>query len=185
MVDAEGFYQTKSNPGLRKLGFLATAAGKSAAQGVGNIFGFETVITHRHLVGIAMIMLELMIITAFAILFSSFSTPTLSAVLTVMIFLAGRLSEDILRFANRIVEVAMKDLGATSVDALPLSVLIKFNVARFFAMVTPNLDSVNITASIIHTDKLLVWRHSVLYCFAYTACLLMIATLVFRKRNFK
>ena len=45
--------------------------------------------------------IELMIITAFSVLFSSFSTPTLSMMLTVMTFIAGRLNETSSSSANR------------------------------------------------------------------------------------
>ncbi|MFP4381505.1 MAG: ABC transporter permease [Candidatus Sumerlaeia bacterium] len=181
----EGEVQLKSFPALRKAGFLLAAAGKSAVQAVGNFAGIETVVTHNLLIAIAMIMLELMIITAFAILFSSFSTPTMSAVFTVMIFLAGRMSEDILRFGNKIVEDGMKEFGVVVFENLPNAVQYKYYIARFFAMIVPNLDSINVSQAVVHTDDVSVWRYGILYCFGYTACLLMIAILVFRKRNFK
>src|SRR5262249_43296732 len=45
---------------------------------------------------IAITLLELMLVTAFSLLYSSFSTPTLSMFLTILTFIAGRLNEEIL-----------------------------------------------------------------------------------------
>ena len=184
--DAQGTRHLVEHPGLAKTAFLAKAMGKSVAQSAGNVLGFPSgAVSQNMLIAVAMICLELMIITAVAVLFSSFSTPSLSAMFTVMVFAAGRLNEDILRFANRVVVDALKERGAATFAALPLAVKIKVWFAQFFALIVPNLDSLNVSSSVVYSDQISVWRYSVLYAFCYTGMVLMLAILIFRKRNFK
>ncbi|NQU45047.1 hypothetical protein HQ520_17315, partial [bacterium] len=174
------------NPALAKAGFLLKSAGLSFAESIGNLFGFEGgAVSHSLLIAVVMIGLELMIITAFAVMFSSFSTPTLSAVFTVMIFLAGRLNEDILRFADRLVQEAMKAQQVIAMADLTLAVKIKAYIAYLMALAVPNLDSLNVTSQVIHADTVTVWRYSVLYAILYTAAILSMAILIFSRRNFK
>jgi hypothetical protein len=155
----------------------------SIGQSFGNLFGFATgAVSPNLLVAIAMISLRLMIVTAIAVFFSSFSTPALSAVFTVMLFLAGTLNEDILRFGMHMAETATKEAGGA---AIPLAVYIKVNLAYLAALVVPNLDSLDVNSEILHGDKVNVWRFSVLYAFCYTGVVLLGAILIFRKRNFK
>jgi hypothetical protein len=184
--DAQGVRHLVERPGLAKTAFLAKAMGKSVAQSAGNVLGFPSgAVSQNMLIAVAMICLELMIITAVAVLFSSFSTPSLSAMFTVMVFAAGRLNEDILRFANRVIADALKERGAATFAALSLGVKIKVWFAQLCALIVPNLDSLNVTSSVVYSDTISVWRYSVLYAFCYTAMVLMLAILIFRKRNFK
>jgi len=53
------------------------------------------------LVAVLLILVELMIVTAVAVLFSTFSTPTLSAMLTLGVWLIGRFSSDLVVFARK------------------------------------------------------------------------------------
>lgn len=182
---AEG-WKPVENPGLTKILFLGKAAGTAFIQGIGNMLGFAVgAVSPNLLIAVAMTGLELMIVTALAVLFSSFSTPTLSAVFTVMIFLAGRLNEDILRFGNRLVQEAMKNQGVVQFDHLDSATQIKSVVVHALALIVPNLDSLNITNQVVIAESLSVWRYGVLYSFLYTATLLMLAILIFRRRNFK
>ena len=52
------------------------------------------------LVAIGLILVELMIVTAIAVFFSTFSTPLLSAALTFAFFVVGHFSADLRNFAN-------------------------------------------------------------------------------------
>jgi hypothetical protein len=52
--------------------------------------------------------IELTIVTALAILFSAFTTPTLSMFFTVLTFLAGRLNRDIVLFYENIASQALE-----------------------------------------------------------------------------
>ncbi|HBF33640.1 TPA: hypothetical protein DDW35_03660 [Candidatus Sumerlaeota bacterium] len=182
-TNTSGQMQMVDHPGLVKAVFLLKAVVKSFGQSVGNLFGFATgAVSPNLLVAIALIGLRLMIVTAIAVFFSSFSTPALSAVFTVMLFMAGTLNEDILRFGMHLRETAIKEAAGA---AIPLAAYIKVNLAYLAALVVPNLDSLDVNSEILHGDKVNVWRFSVLYAFSYTGIVLLGAILIFRKRNFK
>jgi len=65
-----------------------------------------TFLTQGIIASSALTMLEMGVITAFAVLFSSFSSPTLSAFLTVTAFIIGRLNQDLYFFADLMIRRA-------------------------------------------------------------------------------
>jgi hypothetical protein len=169
-----------------KMKFTVGAIGHATVSGLLNFLGVAGEAVKENLqVATAMTCLELMIVTAFAVLFSSFSTPTLSAVFTIMVFLAGRSNEQILRLALRIVDQALKNENVTSFDALSFATRFKFYTARTVAALVPNLDSLNQSSAAVHGELLNAWRYPVLYALCYTGAILMLAILIFRRRNFK
>ncbi len=112
--------------------------------------------------------LEWLIIAGVAILFSSFSTPLLSTMLTLSIFLMGHLTESLLMLKDR--------LTSTIAD----SVL----TALFYAL--PNLELFNIRSQMVHnlplpTGYLLT---ATSYCVLYLGTLLMFASFLFQKKDF-
>jgi len=120
--------------------------------------------------------LEMMVITAVAIFFSSASTPILSAIFTTIVFLAGQLT-------NRVV-----DLGARLHADHPWAEKILYLVY----LVLPNLNNFNIRreAVLATQDRLHMAIPSselaacTLYGLAYTLSVLLAAHLVFSRRNF-
>ncbi len=112
--------------------------------------------------------LELSVVTAIAVLFSSLSTPILSAVYTLSLYLVGQWSYD------------LRDLAAKT--PAPLSSLM-----RFAANVAPNLPLFNmrslasqgITASPLHLAI------ATGYAMVYVACVLCLATAAFESKDFK
>ena len=186
-IDAKGQYTAVANMGLVKAGFLLQSFGKSLLLSIGNLFGFAYgAVSANLLILVAMTCLEMMIVTAFAVFYSSFSTPTLSAVFTVMTFLAGRLNEDILRFGITMVKNAMKAApAAKTLWDLSIATQLKIYLAKIAAFVVPNLDSLNLSSQALEDKTIQVWRFPVLYAFCYTAAVLMFAILIFRRRNFK
>jgi ABC-type transport system involved in multi-copper enzyme maturation permease subunit len=140
---------------------------------------------------IAVTLLELGTITAFAVLFSSFSTPTLSMFFTVLTFVAGRLNEDIIRFADQVRTQAMEaakaangwnDLVASVRTELPLSYYFSLGAAH----VVPNLGAFHKTVEqAIYEPNIQLWPGTILYGFLYIAGILSLAILIFNRRNFK
>lgn len=117
---------------------------------------------------------EMMVITAIAVLFSSFSTPILSAVLTLICYIIGHLSEDLLEWAKR-----LQEQGAYAVSKL-LWCLYYF---------LPNLEIFNLKNKVIYqedigsiTNVLFLYPG---YAVLYSAILLMIAIFSFTRRDFK
>lgn len=116
-----------------------------------------------------LIFLELMIITAVALLFSSFSSPALSALLTFFIFIIGHFSADMKTFAA--------SLNSTAAQYL----------FKFLYYLLPNLANYEFITKASHgmkpTAQMLVAITA--YTIVYIAILLSVATLIFSRRNFK
>lgn len=124
-------------------------------------------------------MLEMAIITAFAVMFSSFSSPTLSAFLTVIVFIIGRANEDLYFFADLLAR------KAGGVENLAGGQLVTYWFSLLATHVAPNLEVFNSRAQIADAIVPAVSGYSILYGFAYAAAVLVVATLVFNNRNFK
>src|SRR5438270_11546817 len=118
---------------------------------------------------ILLIYAELMILTAVALLFSSFSSPALSALLTFFIFIIGHFSAYLNTFAA--------SMGTMSARYL-------FG-ALFYLL--PNLSNYSYITPAAHgqTPPLALLFASLGYAVVYIAVLLAAATLIFNRRNFK
>jgi ABC-type transport system involved in multi-copper enzyme maturation permease subunit len=119
--------------------------------------------------GILLIYVELMILTAIALLFSSFSSPALSALLTFFIFIIGHFSSDLKGLASSMGSTSARWLFSALYYLLP-------NLANY-SFITPAAHGAVPQASQAAL--------TILYAFVYIAVVLAIATLVFRQRNFK
>ena len=118
---------------------------------------------------IFLIFLELLIVTAVALVFSSFSSPALSALLTFFVFVIGHFSTD------------LKALGS-SAASLPARWLFS---ALYYLM--PNLSNYSVITTTGHgivPDASSVIAAAA-YAVLYVVVLLAAATLIFRRRNFK
>ena len=118
---------------------------------------------------IFLIFLELMILTAVAILFSSFSSPALSALLTFFIFIIGHFSSSLRDFANR--------LGSSFAKLF-------FDLLYY---VLPNLSFYEFRTNSAHGDvpPFSMLGGITLYALFYISILLAITILIFSRRNFK
>jgi ABC-type transport system involved in multi-copper enzyme maturation permease subunit len=116
-----------------------------------------------------LIFVELMLVTALALFFSTFSTPILSAVLTFGLYIAGHFNADLKNF-DRIVE---------SRPAVWL--------ARGMYHVLPDLSAFDVKTEVVHGLPVTAGyvAMTALYGLAYIAGLLLVATLVFSRRDFK
>jgi ABC-type transport system involved in multi-copper enzyme maturation permease subunit len=120
------------------------------------------------LVAVYFIILEFLMVTALALLFSTFSSPVLSAVMALAVFVIGTFAEDLRAFA------AMS-YGATRV------------LATIAAYVVPNFASLNVISSVAHGQRIsgsLVLYNSV-YSLLYAAAAICGAILIFEYRNLK
>jgi Cu-processing system permease protein len=118
---------------------------------------------------VLLIFVELMLITAIALFFSTFSTPMLSAALTVGLYIAGHFNADLRNFDQ-------------VVDA-PAAVWL----ARGLYHVLPDLSAFDVKAQVVHglpvTAGYLAW--TIGYGLAYIAALLVASTVIFSRRDFK
>ncbi|MEQ8821656.1 MAG: hypothetical protein RLY93_15580 [Sumerlaeia bacterium] len=123
--------------------------------------------------------LELCVITAFAILFSSFSSPTLSAFLTLTAFIIGRANRDIYYFGELLVS------RARGFENLEAGQVMAFYLSRAAAFLTPNLDRFNKRDLVAEMQAIPFDPLAVLYGLGYAAVVLMVAMVIFNRRNFK
>jgi hypothetical protein len=119
---------------------------------------------------IFLMFLEFMVITAVAILFSSFSSSsTLSAIFTLAVYLIGHLTEE------------LKLIGEKSHN------LVLESTMDFVYYVLPNLDNFNVKGRIVHglavpADYML---SVTAYGLLYVASVLFAAVVIFQKRDFR
>jgi ABC-type transport system involved in multi-copper enzyme maturation permease subunit len=118
---------------------------------------------------VLLIYIELMLLTAVALLFSSFSSPALSALLTFMIFIAGHFSADL-----KVLAVSLGSSGARW-----------FFTALYYLL--PNLANYSFITPVAHgrTPAAGFVFASALYALVYITVILAAATLIFSRRNFK
>jgi ABC-type transport system involved in multi-copper enzyme maturation permease subunit len=117
---------------------------------------------------LGMIMLEFMVITAVALLFSTFSSATLSAIFTLAIYVIGHLTPDLKAFGQK-----MEGTGRTMLEGI--------------YYILPNLDRFNLKGHVTHQlevpagDLLMIAAYGV----TYTGFLLMLASIIFQQRDFR
>jgi hypothetical protein len=159
--------------------------------------------TFESLKAIGLGCLELAVVVAFALLFSSFSSPTLSGFMTLMVWVAGRLNQDIERFAEKVVADAGggEELGRGFWAGLHylqansgIAEQCKFVLAKLAGLIFPNLEIFNGRPEAIFFNTLdpnrlkMITVNSVdalLYAIPYTAAVLLIAMFLFGRRNFR
>jgi ABC-type transport system involved in multi-copper enzyme maturation permease subunit len=121
------------------------------------------------LVAVYFILLELALITALALFFSCFSSPLLSTLYTLGIYVAGVFAPDI------------KGVGEyTQSPAMAAG-------ARFVYYLLPNFHNFNVIAAAAHGETIpftLIW-HNTLYAALYVILILVAASAVFSGRNLK
>jgi Cu-processing system permease protein len=180
-IDKKTLYTILSRPVRRwefivgKFGGLAwTLVVNTACMAVG-FFAALLALTHGFvrtdvnlLVAIYFIVLEFIVVTAIALLFSSFSSPVLSAVFALALFVIGTFSEDLRGFA------AMSQ-GAGRI------------LATAVAYIVPNLGSLNVISLVAHdmpvAPSLVLYNTA--YSLVYAAAMLAGAVIIFEHRNLK
>ena len=118
---------------------------------------------------VLMIYMELMLITALALLFSSFSSPALSALLTFFIFIIGHFSADLKSLAT--------SLGSTSARVLFSGLYYLLPNLSNYSFITPAAHGRAPAAGFVLSSGL--------YALVYIVVILAAATLIFSRRNFK
>lgn len=191
-TNTSGEFVQVDNPALVYTKYVGASMVKAAGKGVANLFGFKTIEQTAHINAIIFVTcLELAIITAFAILYSSFSTPILSAIFTILTFIAGRLNQDIWAYGEKLREEGqLAQVGG----------VIKCYLAMGVTHLVPNLGLFRQSAQQINQQNYqgVTWIEMIQgpggvsipwgvlpYAFFYTAAILGLAILIFRSRNFK
>ena len=118
---------------------------------------------------ILLIFFELTILTAVAILFSSFSSPALSALLAFLVFIIGHFSASLRDLSQT--------LGSTAAKVF-------FDILYY---ILPNLSFFSFIVNAAHGDTppVSMLGGAFLYTLIYVGILLTITILIFSRRNFK
>ena len=139
------------------------------------VFGALLYVAHKFskpdaliLVALYFIILEFLIICSLSLLFSSFSSPLLSAVFAFSLFVIGSFADDLRGFAA-----------------------LAHGVTRWFATgaayMVPNFSALNVISAVAHQQAISsqLILHNTLYGLFYTAMALSGAVLIFERRNLK
>jgi ABC-type transport system involved in multi-copper enzyme maturation permease subunit len=119
-------------------------------------------------VAIYFIILQFVIITSLALLFSTFSSPLLSAVFAFSLFVIGTFGDDLRLFAS----------SATG--------MVRW-VGSAVAYIIPNFASYNVITRVAHGEAVSgqLIRLNTVYALLYTAVVISGAILIFQRRNLK
>lgn len=118
---------------------------------------------------IYLIFLELMLVTSMALLFSSFSTPILSGIMTLSFFIIGHLTYDL----------------KLLVEESKMQGLVYFSNFLYYTL--PNLENFNIKSRVVHHLQV-DWDYmlfTTLYGLFYIFLLLSLSIIIFQRRDFK
>ena len=118
---------------------------------------------------IFLIFIELIVVTSIALFFSTFTTPTLSAIFTLSFFVIGHLTGYIRLFGSQ------SDLQFVR------------KLSDILYYVLPNLESFNIKSMVMYAEAL-EWNLfflSTMYGLIYASLVLVLSVIIFQKRDFK
>lgn len=118
---------------------------------------------------VLLIFLELTVVTAVAIMFSSFSTPALSALLTFLVFVIGHFSSSLRELAE-----ALGSQTATIV----------FNVVYYLLPNLSNFSFISNTANGQVAPPAMLGG-AIAYAVAFDSVFIVITVMIFSRRNFK
>jgi len=118
---------------------------------------------------VGLIFVELMLVTAIAMFFSTFSTPMLSAALTFALYVVGHFSADLRNFQD-VVDSPMAG-----------------RIVRGLYWVLPNLAQFDVKDLVVHGQPVPSGyvALSVTYAALYITVLLLVSALIFSRRDFK
>jgi ABC-type transport system involved in multi-copper enzyme maturation permease subunit len=138
-------------------------------------YGISAADILRMLPAVYLIYLSLALTTAVALVFSTFSTPALSAIFTLFIWIIGHFNYDLLQFSRITESGFLRWIFKLLYYALP-------NYANFYSV-----DSQNIIQSAAYFQSFsaaaVAWITS--YGFLYSGILLMLSIAIFARRDFK
>ncbi len=157
------------------LGLVVTLLLNTAIMTVGLLLAlsvWSVPVTPLLFAAVGLIMVELMVMTAVALFFSTFTTPTLSAIFSLAMYAIGHLTAD-LKLLSEKPDVKLGAMGRAIADGL--------------YYVIPDLERFNLKGHVIHQQAvgMDVLALTVAYGLAWIAVLLLLAVGVFQHRDFQ
>ncbi len=120
-------------------------------------------------VSVGLLMVELMLLTSWATLFSTYSAPTTAAAFTLAVFVIGNLADDIWLYGSQ-----LENPGAQA-------------TARALYWALPNFEMFSLRTQAVH-ELSIPWEQvlgATAYGLSYTAAVLALAMWVFERRDLK
>ncbi len=116
-----------------------------------------------------LILIELMVVVAIALCFSTFSTPALSALFTFFLFVIGHFNTDIKAYGLASGSFSVKVISSTIYYLLP------------------NFENFDVISSTAHGNFMAshLYLESLFYGLVYSLAVVLISILIFERRNFK
>lgn len=132
-------------------------------------FLYKDMVPYRTVYALVGIFFELQLILAAAVLFSTFTTPFLSGLFTLAVFIIGHITVDLKVIAD-------------SMDASLLK-----HIMKGIYFVAPNLEKLNFKAAVVHNLDIpfMVFTSSILYSVLYTLMIIMASVLIFNHRDMR
>lgn len=154
------------------LGLLLTLLGVVAIMTAGFfliVFWVDRSFSPSLLGAIGFTYLELMVVTAIAVFFSTFCTPTLSAVFAFLMYALGHVSGDLKLLAEKFPGLPAKKLSL------------------LFYYLLPNLENFNIRGQVVHGSPISgeYVMFAIGYGLLYTMAVLALTVAIFQRREFK
>lgn len=117
---------------------------------------------------VLLIFVELLVVTAVALLFSTFTSSTLSAIFTLAMYVIGHLSADLKSFGEKLDSVSRGILNGL-----------------YYVM--PNLERFNLKGHVVHRLDIGTADIALIVCYglAYATFLLVVAAIIFQRRDFQ
>lgn len=130
---------------------------------------YKGMVPYRAVYAVIGIIFELQLILAAAVLFSTFTTPFLSGLFTLSVFIIGHITVDL--------KVIAESMEASMVT----------NIMKFMYYILPNLERLNFKAAVVHQLEIPIaaFLTSMLYSSLYTAVILLGSVLIFNHRDMK
>ena len=130
---------------------------------------YNGMVPYRVVYALIGIFFELQLILAAAVLFSTFTTPFLSGLFTLGVFIVGHITIDMKVIAESMDPSILKNIMNTSYYVLP------------------NLEKLNFKAAVVHHLDIPapVFSLSILYSIAYTAMIMLCSILIFNRRDLR
>jgi Cu-processing system permease protein len=119
-------------------------------------------------IALVMTLVELLVITAFAVMYSTFTSPTLAAFFSLSTFVIGHLSADIRAFGGESDSRTVHELSAA------------------LYWVLPDLEAFNVRNEVVHDVELPLQYlvSTTAYGLLYSAVVLALGALIFHRRDF-
>ena len=120
-------------------------------------------------ISLPLLLVELMLLTAWATLFSAYSSPTVATAFILSIFVIGHLADDIWVFGNQSENPMLQQM------------------ARYLYWILPNFEALSIRDIAVHQESI-PWSRfwaAFGYGLSYTCAVLLLAVNVFEKKDIK